>query len=88
MNYLDDTRYAEFSEAERVAFLEGFRRALYLWSWMKDGTSYVGTCGQTYKGVLNSLQDEVDEQNRKDLRSAEGKLWGESEEEDQEEGES
>lgn len=34
------------------AYAKGWVAGLYAYSWMKDGTLYVGTTGQTFEGAL------------------------------------
>lgn len=37
------------TEDEENAYMAGFYDALMTYSWMKDGVTYVGTCGDTLK---------------------------------------
>jgi len=37
------------TEREQQAYELGFRDGLATYSWMKDGTTWVGTCGTTLK---------------------------------------
>lgn len=44
------------TDTPQAAYKRGFRDALYAYSWMKDGVSYVGTCGKR----LDEAYREVD----------------------------
>ena len=38
------------------AYDKGFRDALVTYSWMKDGITYVGTCGATLKDSVRNFR--------------------------------
>jgi hypothetical protein len=45
----------EMNEHERAIFIQGALEGIRLFSWMKDGVSYVGTCGKTFKEAKKEL---------------------------------
>ena len=54
MNYQEfrDGLKRVMDAAEQRAYLDGVKSGLAAFAWWKDGTQYVGTCGNTLKQAL------------------------------------
>lgn len=48
------------TDPEKRAYIAGYKHALWLWAWWKDGEQMVGTCGTTYKEALAEVDAERD----------------------------
>jgi hypothetical protein len=47
---------------EKKAYALGMINGAYLYAWMKDGTTYVGTCGSTYKEAVERIKAAFNEE--------------------------
>ena len=46
---------------ERMHYLQGKLDAYFDFAWMKDGVSYLGTCGTKYKEFIKPIKKELEE---------------------------
>ena len=46
------------SKEEINSYYDGVIEGIHMYSWWKDGVSYVGTTGKTYKAAFNEINEE------------------------------
>jgi hypothetical protein len=54
-------------ERIRLAHLNGVIEGLRMYSWYKDGTQYVGTCGTTLKKAIEEVEKEYRDKSKNNI---------------------
>jgi hypothetical protein len=50
------------TKSQLAAYREGYLYALWQFAWHKDGDTYVGSCGKTYRQAKAEFEDQYQEQ--------------------------